>query len=224
MSSVLGNVFDHWTVKASERVLKSMLDGYELCDRLPTRPAPAKTLRTAARRLGLLVDDYIRQIPVCTACFKAYTAEEILKLAGPSCTQKRCKGIVYRIKRQLPDDDEDNNNGDGEASVSGSNEKRIPAKIQPYYPLVSGLRRMLMRPDFVGNLVPMAPYVNPEPRPTDVPMRDFHDGSRFGQLLTGMKRIVQPDGSVADVEIYPGSQRKLAECEVGLSICISVDW
>ena len=218
LESVLGHVYSHQTLEASQRVLRTALKIASLYELLPTHPKPATTVPTAARRLGINVDDYIRRIPICDACFKPYTLAEINNLDSPRCVGKGCKdSVVYKVtgkRARAPGDD-------GEC---GDVEVRVPKKIQPYNSIIGGLRRMLLRSDFVNNLVNMDAYVNRPPRPSDEPMRDIHDGTRFGQLSMGMKRVLNPDGTISEVEVQPGSKRKLAECELGLSGTLNIDW
>ncbi|KAI0363683.1 hypothetical protein BV20DRAFT_1063452, partial [Pilatotrama ljubarskyi] len=212
MQGVFGNIFDHQTVRASQRVIRTVLDAVELVGMLPAHPKPARTLQTAGRRLGLHLDDYITQIPVCTHCWKPYTLEELASLEAPSCTVPRCPGIVYKVnlKRRREEDilHEGHNNGGGPnipgaGSCDSTAQRRVPAKIQPWYSLVTGLRRYLLRPDFVDNLVDMSDHVDPPPLNDDTPMHDIYDGSRFGQLPMGLKRVIDADGAVRDVEISP---------------------
>ncbi|KAG1734055.1 uncharacterized protein EDB91DRAFT_1251100 [Suillus paluster] len=40
----------------------------------------------------------------------------------------------------------------------------------------------------------------------------------------GLKRVIEADGSIVDVEVTPGSSRSLFSCEVGLSMTINIDW
>lgn len=85
--------------------------------------------------------------------------------------------------------------------------------------LVEAAKRYLMRPDFVRNLRRKVPHTNPKTR-----LDDFCDGTRHETLKVGMKRIVLADGSIRDVELFPGSSKTLSECDVGLSFNLNVDW
>ncbi|PCH37277.1 hypothetical protein WOLCODRAFT_21009 [Wolfiporia cocos MD-104 SS10] len=126
--SVLDNVFNNITVKASEQTLRCVSAIIEECGLLSelTLPRPARSLVTAKPHLGLSVDDYFEKIPICTVCFKSYTQDEINALASPQCTAQRCKGVVWKIKR-----------------TASRLEKCYPTNVQPYASLIKALRRFL---------------------------------------------------------------------------------
>ncbi|KAL7282470.1 hypothetical protein ACG7TL_003941 [Trametes sanguinea] len=229
LQSVLGNIVDQQTVLASQRVLRTVLDAIELAGVLPDLSRPARSLKTAARRLGLHADDFITQLPVCTHCWKPYTVQEFDALSEPGCTTQKCPGIVYTMHLKRPREDDVNNSGnssDNEQPGSDAicDSRRRPAKIQPWYSLVAGYRRYLMRPDFVDNLVDMSTYIDRDPVTPETVMNDIHDGSRFGQLPIGQERVVQVDGEVADVRVTQNSPATLARCDVGMSMTMSIDW
>ncbi|KAL7283633.1 hypothetical protein ACG7TL_003069 [Trametes sanguinea] len=229
LQSVLGNIVDQQTVLASQRVLRTVLDVVELAGILPELPRPARTLRTAARRLGLLIDDFVTQLPVCTHCWKPYTAEAFEALTEPGCIVPNCPGIVYsrNLKRRCDEDQDYPSGNSDDTTQDGSTHAgpgRRPAKIQPWYSLVTGLRRYLLRPDFVDNLIDMSEYTEQRRLSPDTTMNDIHDGIHFGQLPMGLERVVEADGRVLDIEVTPGSRSILAKCDVGMSMTLSIDW
>ncbi|KAG6875878.1 hypothetical protein C0993_006939 [Termitomyces sp. T159_Od127] len=133
-----------------------------------TIPRPAKTLKTAKRRLGLDSDAYIVQIPICTVCFKLYTHEDIKAAYSPNCTGHRCQGIFYHEKWT--------------ATATGTNVdnedagmKCIPAKIHCYSPIEKAVARFLLCQDFVENLQNTS-QDSDQPSITDETiMHDIHD-------------------------------------------------
>ena len=58
----------------------------------------------------------------------------------------------------------------------------------------------------------------------DEKMHDIYDGSEWTRLEIGLKRIRLPDGTIQDVEEYPGSRRSLFSSDVGLALTINIDW
>lgn len=55
-------------------------------------------------------------------------------------------------------------------------------------------------------------------------MQDIYDGTEWVKQEIGLKRMVEQDGSIIDVEDTPGSRCSLFSCEVGLSMTINIDW
>lgn len=214
LHAVLGNIFGSLTVLEAEEYLCDTYDIIRICGKLPTYPKPAKSLSTAKKRLGLDIDSYIERIPICTACFKPYSLEDIEQLNSPSCTVSRCNGVVYHIKHTL-----DNN-----LRTHAATEKRVPAKIQPYASLITALRRFCMRADFVANLRDSSGDTNRTRVADDELMYDIYDSEAWGSFEVGLQRVVDADGSVRDVEIAPGTRQSLIQCDLGLSLTLNVDW
>ncbi|KIM81157.1 hypothetical protein PILCRDRAFT_89185 [Piloderma croceum F 1598] len=206
LQTVVANIFDSRTVLACNTQLT---DGLDLLDAagisLIQSIKPATTLATAKRRLGLEYDDYIEKRPICTICSKYYTLNDINSLHSPSCTKPRCKGIAYRIKRSTDDPPV---------------KKRVPAKILPYMSLIQSLQRMLLRPSFVNNLVP---FQESEFDKT-TRMYDIQDSPAYNSLEIRLKRVVDEDGNVRDIEASPGSRRLLTSCDLGLGMTLNLDW
>ncbi len=205
---VLANVFGNATVDESEQRLRDGLDLLALSSEgLPTRPKPAETLATAKKRLGLNVDDYLFKRAICSECFKPYKEEDITNSASPACVVKKCPGVFYRIKHDI----------DGK-------ERRVPAKVHTYVSLIKTLQRFFLRPDFVRSFQLPSVKLDKPPLQDDEYMHDFHDGVAYGAYTLDMKRVVMPDGSVADVKIRRGPHRTLMSVDIGISMTINVDW
>lgn len=59
----------------------------------------------------------------------------------------------------------------------------------------------------------------PWTEPTDdTVLEDIYDTAAWNCQEIGLKRVVNEDGTVEDVEIFPGSRRKLVDCEVGSNL------
>ncbi|KIY48977.1 hypothetical protein FISHEDRAFT_42291 [Fistulina hepatica ATCC 64428] len=43
-------------------------------------------------------------------------------------------------------------------------------------------------------------------------------------MQLGLKRVINADGSVEDLDVYPGSSRALIKCPFGLSVTCNLDW
>ncbi|CDO73340.1 hypothetical protein BN946_scf185008.g103 [Trametes cinnabarina] len=210
LQTVLQNLFKNETV---DDAAAQLAYGYDIIQAttgqpLPLYPRPARTLKTARRRLGIDIDEYIEKHPICTVCFKFYSHADISALPTPSCTVRRCKGIVWGIKRK----------------ASGA-EKRVPRKIQAYASFLKSLSRLLLRPEFVNNLhYPCAIKDRAPPQDSDQ-MHDFRDGAAYGKLELGLKRIRLPDGSVSDVRTHDGGTAiTLKMVRRGLSLTVFIDW
>ena len=191
---------------------RQALDVLEVAGLLPLYPIPARTLVTAKRRLGIDVDKYIIKQPICTVCFKNYSAEEIEALENENCTVRRCKGIVYRTKRTA-----------GPTNTEATT-KRVPAKIQPYAQWDLTIRRMFIRPDFVAALRNPELDANRAEQEDDNLMFDIHDGRTRREGEVGLRRVFPLNGLPYDEEVRPGARRKLMTYKWGLQVTINLDW
>ena len=79
---------------------------------------------------------------------------------------------------------------------------------------------MLLRPSFVNNLVPLKQSHFDE----KTWMYDIQDSPAYNSLEIGLKRVVDEDGNVRDIEANPGSRRLLTSCELGLGMTLNLDW
>src|SRR5882762_364235 len=212
LHAVKASIFHNHTDDDCTQRITEDLDILDAAVILPTNPAPARTLVTAKRRLGLDVDLYIHKQPICTICFKHYSQEDINKLQESNCTVPRCKGHVYREKRL--------------AGPPGSEPKlkRVPAKIQPYAPWDLALRRMMIRPDFVAALRDSSKDSERLPLDNNDLMYDLYDAQSWNNAEIGLKRVFPSNGVPYDTEISPGSRRKISTFKYGLQVSINLDW
>ncbi|KAI0826846.1 hypothetical protein BC628DRAFT_1410053 [Trametes gibbosa] len=209
MQVVLANIFGSATVDESEQRLRDGLDLLALsCPTgLPKHPKPALSLVTAKKRLGLNVDNYIEKRAICTSCFKTYSSEEIVAHPSPACFKVQgCPGIFFRIKR----------------NAQGT-ERRIPAKVHGYVPLLATLQRLFLRPDFFAAFFLPSQNHDRPPLGSHELMHDFHDAAAFGAYKLGLKRVKMADGSIVDVKIQRGEARTLMSVDVGISMTINMD-
>lgn len=220
LQTALGSIYGSDTIVESNDKLTDGLNLIELAnpDVLESTSSslrPARTLVTCKRRLGINVDDFIEQRPICTACYKYYSPKAFDALKKPNCTEKKCKGIVYREKRGIPDPKT------GKESI-----KRIPAKIHSYSPILPNIERLLLRPDFVSALRDNKKMADEPLVPDNIPMHDIYDGEAYRTVEIGLRRVIDPDldGAIADIEDIPGSRKRLILCELGLNMTINMDW
>ncbi|KAF9002713.1 hypothetical protein BDQ17DRAFT_1482213 [Cyathus striatus] len=214
LQTVIGSIFGSRTVLQASETLTDVLDVLELAGNLPNPGAnryiaPARTLITAKRRLGLDADQYIERRPICTVCYKFYSMDEIEHMEIPDCIEEGCKGFVYREKR-----------------MADNTMKRIPAKIHCYSSLVKSISRFLLRSDFVKNLRDTSEdyHRTQVVRSEHDLLHDVHDGEAWTQMEAGLKREIGANGIIQDVEQYHGSRKPLVKCDVGLNMTFNLDW
>ncbi|KAL1949361.1 hypothetical protein VTO73DRAFT_8242 [Trametes versicolor] len=219
LHAVLGNVFGHATVAESQDRLNDELDLIEMChpDGLPVLPRkPARSLATAKKRLGLDVDSYLYQQPVCTVCFRDYTQEDIDALPSPGCLTPRCKGIVYiETSKRTPSGPQDNEHGAY---------KRVPAKYTLTAPLLKALPRFMGRKDFMKSYDKSIKPLDRAPLGPSEHMHDIQDARAYRATLLDQKRVRLPDGTVRDEKAYAGPVRTLYCVRYGMSFTINLDW
>ncbi|KAJ2926230.1 hypothetical protein H1R20_g10867, partial [Candolleomyces eurysporus] len=127
LQAVLNNVAGNTPVRQTEANLRASLDMLKVAGVLPVFPVPARTLRTARRRIGVDPDQWIIQYAACPQCWKLFTPTAVRNLENPSCTTENCTGEIYTV---------------------GESGKRRPCKIIPQVSLIQSLRRMLLRKGF----------------------------------------------------------------------------
>ena len=210
LQAVIANSFSGRTVIDCNQQLTDSLDLLELVHALPTSPKPATTLVTARSRLGLDIDVDIEERAICTICFKHYSSEAILLMVNRSCTEKRCKGIIYRE----------------ETTTKGCNTitKRVPMKIQPYSSLIKFLHRLLARPGFTNLLRDSTDDVGRQPHDCHFPMSDIHDGDLWPQHQLGLKHVIRDNGSVRGIPFGRDSGCPLISNRFGFNFTINLDW
>lgn len=55
-------------------------------------------------------------------------------------------------------------------------------------------------------------------------MFDIQDSPAYKAQEIGLKRVVDEDGTVCDIEESPDSHQRLESCEIGLGMTINLDW
>jgi hypothetical protein len=213
LQAAIAHIIGSSTVAEATNQIQDGLDLIELCGALPTFPIPRRSIITVKKHLGLQTDDYVSRIPICDVCYKRYSLDDIQKLDTPICTVSRCKGNIYRTKREHTD-----------PATGEDRFKRIPVKVLVYCPIVKAVQRFLLRSTFVKNLRDTSQDINRAELSEDDLMHDIHDGAEWTKLEVGLKRVCLPDGSITDIEESPGSRRPLVSCDVGLSMTLNIDW
>ena len=80
---------------------------------------------------------------------------------------------------------------------------------------------MLMGPSFVDNLV--ASEDLEEPFNENTQMFNIQDSPTYKTQEIGLKRVVNDNGTVQDIEVSPGSCKQLESCDIGLRLTINMD-
>lgn len=87
---------------------------------------------------------------------------------------------------------------------------------------------MFLRPDFVANLrdpeLDRQAEADFENRGDHYVMTDIHDAAAWLKGEIGLRREVGVDGKVKDVEVAPGSRKKIIAVLYGLRFTINLDW
>ncbi|KAG1818780.1 hypothetical protein EV424DRAFT_1347585 [Suillus variegatus] len=213
LQAAIAHIIRSSTVAEATNQIQDGLDLIELCGALPTFPIPRRSIITVKKHLGLQTDDYVLRIPICDVCYKHYSLDDIQKLDTPICTVSRCKGSVYRTKREHTD-----------PATGEDRFKRIPVKVLVYCPIIKAVQRFLLRSTFVSNLRDTSQDIDHTELSDDNLMHDIHNGTEWMKLEVGLKRVCLPDGSITDIEESPGSRRPLVCCDVGLSMTLNIDW
>ncbi|RXW19617.1 hypothetical protein EST38_g6241 [Candolleomyces aberdarensis] len=203
LQAVLNNVTGNTPVRQTEANLRTSLAMLDVARGLPAFPVPARTLRTARRRVGVDPDQWIIQYAACPQCWKLYMPEAVIKLDSPSCTIPGCTGNIYML---------------------GEKGKRRPLKIIPQVSLITSLRRMLLRKGFRRQLrdsrgSPVGQNDDPH-----FVMKDIHDGEVWHELRTGIKRELGNQGNVRDIGHDGGEGSRLTEHRLGLHMTVNLDW
>lgn len=197
------NIIHGLSVKASSMDLGISLESLWLTGlEPPLRPKPAKTLATVRERLGLEVDNFLKQQPVCSECYQWFSLEEIASAEVNKCYRSGCTGLFWRIQ-------------DGE---------RHPVKCIVYTRLAATLRRLFIRPDFVEAL---ALRRQAHAEHTDGVLHDVCCGSAWLENRIGLERVWRPDGRVID-RTLDGRPVQEAPAVVllgyGLLAGVNIDW
>ncbi|KAF8595852.1 hypothetical protein BDV93DRAFT_456040 [Ceratobasidium sp. AG-I] len=199
LTAVASQVLHNSTQAATEFHLNSTLAGYQLAGVLPIVPKPVKTLPAARRRLGLEVDAYIKQHPMCSECYFIYTHDDINSSASESCRQIDCSGVFWKTTVDYPD-------------------VRTPVRVAAYSSIVSSMRRLFMRPQFVTALRAGTEAHQRHTGNTSV-LHDVCDGSAWMRGHFGIQRTQDMRGTVKDIP--PLSVVPLG---FGLHAGLNLDW
>lgn len=79
---------------------------------------------------------------------------------------------------------------------------------------------MLIRPSFVNNLV--TTEATNQPFDEDTWMFGIQDSPAYRAQEIGLKRVVDKDGTVCDIEASPGSRQCLESCDIGLGMTLNI--
>jgi hypothetical protein len=96
----------------------------------------AQTLRTAEKRLGLYLDDFIVYLFLCDKCWKVHNPSELYRLPSPECSVNDCTGKLYKSK-----------------IVSGGTEKRTLTLMVPFVPPNRAIQYILLQPGKLKQLI-----------------------------------------------------------------------
>lgn len=186
---------------------------------IPGLETMAQTLRTAEKRLGLDLDDFIVYLFLCDKCWKAHDPSELYMLASPECSVEDCIGRLYDSK-----------------ILTGGTEKRTPTLMVPFVPPDRAIQRILLQP---GKLQQLNEWRGPgdEPgrtAPTTLegyeafpdpcrPMKDISDGYGWCAIWAGLERRRTGIWSLKDVDVR-GIQQRFVSLPCGLVWQINLDW
>ena len=80
--------------------LSLMLAALDAAHALPVDadiPAPAMTLATAKRHLGIDPEAWIMNYTICPVCWKHFTSQQLSSLQEPNCTTQGCCSVIYKV-------------------------------------------------------------------------------------------------------------------------------
>jgi hypothetical protein len=186
---------------------------------IPGLETMAQTLRTAEKRLGLDLDDFIVYLFLCDKCWRPHNPSELYKLSSPECSVEDCAGCLYESK-----------------TLSGGAEKRTPTLMVPFVPPDRAIQRILLQPgklqqlnewrgpgDEPGRIAPtMAEGYEAFPDPSK-PMKDISDGYAWRSIWAGLERRRTGIWSLKDVDVRDVRQR-FVSLPCGLVWQINLDW
>ncbi|KAF8968598.1 hypothetical protein BDZ97DRAFT_1916032 [Flammula alnicola] len=206
LQAVLNNVFEGMPINKTDDNLATTLNALDAAGVLPEHPRPVRTLASAKRRLGIDPDEYIIQYAVCPQCWKHFTPEAMVNLDSPACPIPSCDGVIYE-----------------ETTDSKNRVKRRAIKIIPQVSLLQSVRRMVRRKGFRRIVRDSRNTPSDQNSDPNFVMKDMYDGNIWHDLKTGIKREVGNLGTVRDVSIAPGSEKKLTDYRFGLHMNINLD-
>jgi hypothetical protein len=207
LQAVYNNVCVNMPVTDTNTNLGLTLSALDAAGVLPDHPRPVRTLYSARRRLGIDPDHWIIQYAICPRCWKHHTPNEMLELASPQCSTPDCNGLIYDVKEDAK-----------------GRPKRHPVMILPQTSLIQSLRRMVRRKGFRKLVRDSRNTPMNQNDDDNFVMTDMHDGTIWHDLKTGIKREIGNYGTVRDVPIGAGTERKLTDFRFGLHLNINIDW
>lgn len=172
-----------------------------------SHPKPVRHLASAKRRLGLDPDMWIIEYAACPRCWKHHTLKQMDELATAACSVPGCDGVIY----------EEGTDGKGKT-------KRAAKLIIPQTSLIQSLRRMVRRKGFRKLIRDSRGVDGQRNEDPNFVMEDMHDAPLWYDLWTGIKREVGNLGTVRDVPVSTGSERRLTDHRFGLHLTINTDW
>lgn len=199
LSAIATQVLYNAPQAAAEFSLNSMLDGYRLAGNLPARPKPVTTLPSVRRRLGIDIESYITQRPMCSECYFIYTFDEIKSSGTPACTQVGCNGVFWKT----PPDNQS---------------LRTPVCVAAYCSVLASLRRLFMRPDFLASL-DAGRRAHESHLQDDTVLHDICDGTGWCSESFGLERHVDELGTVSDSRVAHS-----VSLGFGLYAGLNLDW
>lgn len=197
LGAISSSVVDKSTRETVEFNLSVSLDGYRLAGVLPAHPKPVTTLASVRRRLGLDIDAYMTQKPLCSKCYRLFSFDEIRTSETPHCSRAGCSGSFWQL--------------------SGDDIARKPTRVAAYGGVVAALRRMFMRPEF-ALLLKAGDEVHASHSDQNV-LHDVCDGSAWKAAEFGLTRIYE-NGVVSDIPSPP----PVVSLGFGLAASVNIDW
>ena len=145
-------------------------------------PAPATTLATAKRHLGIDPDAWIINYTICPVCWKHFTPQQLSSLQEPNCTTQGCCGVIYKVTM----------------NARGQNKCEL-CKIISQFSLIQNLRHILHRKGFRKLFHDSRSSLMRLNDNDNYLMTDMHDGDAWYELKAHFKREVGNLGTVRDV-------------------------
>lgn len=202
LTAASSHVLDRLRRDRVELNLAGSMAAYETLGALPARPKPVTSLSSVLQRLGLDVEPYLTQRPMCSVCYCIYSFDSIASARSPICRQPGCQGHIWEYSAEDPS-------------------ARKPKRVAAYGNLVSWLRRMFMRPDFVASLRSATRAHEVHSARNHSVLYDVCDGEAWDLNSFGLERTLELDGTVSDILIRPDRRLSLG---FGLFANLNLDW
>ncbi|KAM6493648.1 hypothetical protein JOM56_010009 [Amanita muscaria] len=210
LQAVYNNVVGNMPVRQTNDNLSMTLAALDAANAFPIDPevpAPATTLATAKRRLGIDPDAWIMNYALCSICWKHFTPHQVSLLRTPNCTTQNCSGIIYKV-----------------TTNARGQQKREPCKIIPQVSLIQNLRRILRRKGFRKLFYDSRSSPAGLNNDDDYVMTDIYDGDAWYELKANCRREVGNLGTVRDVPDNNACDERLTTHRFGLHLSVNLDW